>query len=166
VGLFGGGVKAKEIEVPKISNLARVFSVLIGVVMLGVAIWLSFPAPSDETTPTPITDVPMAPKPMIVEVTADPTAIPPGASTVIRVEVLSAPNSPIEGATVRIQVGGGIFSATNDLEVTGTTNFAGFFAAEWQCPPSAPSPYGYYFTITASKAGYEETSLRFLLDIR
>lgn len=48
VGLFGGGVKAKEIEVPKISALPRISSSLVGILLIGVAIWLSLP-PSDKT---------------------------------------------------------------------------------------------------------------------
>jgi hypothetical protein len=40
VGLFGGGVKAKEVEVPKISALARIFSSLVGIILIGVAIQL------------------------------------------------------------------------------------------------------------------------------
>ena len=53
IGLFGGGVKAKEIEVPKISAASRIFSILSGVAMIGIAIWLSFPnlLPSPNVTP-------------------------------------------------------------------------------------------------------------------
>jgi hypothetical protein len=53
IGLFGGGVKAKEIEVPRISAASRIFSILSGVAMIGIAIWLSFPnlLPSPNVTP-------------------------------------------------------------------------------------------------------------------
>jgi hypothetical protein len=105
-------------------------------------------------------------KPMTINVSPDPESIPPGGTMTIRVEALSAPNSPIEGVNVRVQVGGGFFTDTNDLEVTGATNPFGFYSAEWNCPPSAPSPSGYYFTITASKDGYTETSQRILYPIR
>lgn len=58
VGLFGGGVKAKEIEVPKISPASRILSILMGVAMIGVATWLAFPTilPSSDATPAPITE--------------------------------------------------------------------------------------------------------------
>jgi hypothetical protein len=58
VGLFGGGVKAKEIEVPKISPVSRISSILIGIVMIGAATWLSFPSflPSPDLTPKSIKD--------------------------------------------------------------------------------------------------------------
>jgi hypothetical protein len=56
VGLFGGGVKAKEIEVSKLSPVSRMFSIFIGIVMIGAATWLSFPcfSASPDTTPKPI----------------------------------------------------------------------------------------------------------------
>jgi len=117
-------------------------------------------------SPLPGAQEPQPLKSMIINITPEPASIPPGGIMTIRVEALSAPNSPIEGMTIRIQVGGGFFTATNDLEVTGTTNPFGFFAAEWNCPPSAPSPSNYYFTITASKDGYVETSQRILYPIR
>ena len=64
VGLFGGGVKAKEIEIPKISPVSRMFSILIGLIMIGAATELSFPSftRSPDATPEP---------------TKEPTAAPP-----------------------------------------------------------------------------------------
>jgi ricin-type beta-trefoil lectin protein len=54
VGLFGGGVKAKEIEVPRISVWSRISSSLIGAALITVAIWLSFISPSQASdTPSP-----------------------------------------------------------------------------------------------------------------
>ena len=40
VGIFGGGVQAKEVTVPKISTLTRITSSIIGVILIGIAIWL------------------------------------------------------------------------------------------------------------------------------
>jgi hypothetical protein len=39
-GLFGGGFKAEQVEIPKISGLPRVFSALIGLGLVGAATWL------------------------------------------------------------------------------------------------------------------------------
>jgi len=62
IGLFGGGVKAKEIEVPKISASARIFSSLVGIILIGVAIQLPSLTPqAEQPTPTP---TPSAPQPM------------------------------------------------------------------------------------------------------
>ncbi|RPJ26876.1 MAG: hypothetical protein EHM33_09970 [Chloroflexi bacterium] len=62
IGLFGGGVKAKEIEIPKISIWARIFSSVVGVVLIGIAIRLPNPLPSVEPpTSTPISIAEPAP---------------------------------------------------------------------------------------------------------
>ena len=50
VGLFGGGVKAKEIEVPKLSIGPRILSSLLGIGLIGIAIRL--PDPPSTETPT------------------------------------------------------------------------------------------------------------------
>jgi hypothetical protein len=69
VGLFGGGVKAKEIEVPRISALPRISSGIFGIALIGIAIWLSLApnVPSQEpiatltSIPPFITNIPLAP---------------------------------------------------------------------------------------------------------
>ena len=56
-GLFGGGVKAKEIEVPKIPVWPRILSSLVGMALIGIAIRLpnfTPPAEQAESTPTPV----------------------------------------------------------------------------------------------------------------
>ena len=70
VGLFGGGVKAKEIEVPKISLLPRVISSLTGLALIGVAIWVS---------PNPQADAPAAETPTVqaVLIGVSATQVPP-----------------------------------------------------------------------------------------
>jgi hypothetical protein len=51
VGLFGGGVKAKEIEVPKISILPRIFSSVIGISLIWVGTTIF--TQTDKTSPIP-----------------------------------------------------------------------------------------------------------------
>lgn len=54
IGLFGGGVKAKEIEIPKIPGWPRLFSAGVGVILLGISVWLySSPPPAVVATLTP-----------------------------------------------------------------------------------------------------------------
>ena len=55
IALFGGGVKAKEIEVPEISAWQRIISGLVGAVLIGIALWASFYTPpvSQPTSPQP-----------------------------------------------------------------------------------------------------------------
>jgi len=94
IGLFGGGVKAKEITIPKLSFLARFFSSLIGVALIGTTIWLPIALqpsqqpsqqptslPSSETDPAPseppITSLPVTEPPEIPPATEPPaTEVP------------------------------------------------------------------------------------------
>jgi len=91
VGLLGGGVKAKEIEVPKISLLPRIVSSLTGLVLIGVAIRMS-PLPQAEVSPTPIlpSEIPL------IQVSATP--IPPN-------EVLSTEVPPTIAASPTANLG-------------------------------------------------------------
>ena len=57
IGLFGGGVKAKEIEVPTLARGARILSSLFGIGLIGIAIWLSQTPLPQTGSPT---SVPMA----------------------------------------------------------------------------------------------------------
>jgi hypothetical protein len=102
---------------------------------------------------------------MEVNLSADPPQILPSGTTAISVEVLSAPDSPIKDAAVRIELGGGMFKESGVSYITGTTNAYGFFAAHWVCPASAPEPYGYFVTATVTKAGYIETAKRITISI-
>jgi|CXWL01.1.fsa_nt_gi hypothetical protein len=43
IGIFGGGIRAKEIEIPSINARVRVFSTLTGIVLLAIAALLSSP---------------------------------------------------------------------------------------------------------------------------
>ena len=56
IGLFGGGVKAKEIEVPKLSVWPRILSSIIGTVLIGIAIKL--PNPPQSTEPSTLMVLP------------------------------------------------------------------------------------------------------------
>jgi hypothetical protein len=87
VGLLGGGVKAKEIEVPKISLLPRIVSSLIGLVLIGIAIRMS-PIPPTEDSPTPTIVSPA----QILSTSVPPTQMP--TIEVSRTEVPSPTTNP------------------------------------------------------------------------
>lgn len=74
VGLFGGGVKAKEIVIPKISTLPRIFSSVAGLVLIGIAIWVS-PNPAAVAAPTQIPPSVVAPTLIQATGTLPPTAV-------------------------------------------------------------------------------------------
>ena len=55
IGLLGGGLKAKEVVVPKISLWTRIISASVGVILIGVSLWLFFSQTQQlpvETNPT------------------------------------------------------------------------------------------------------------------
>lgn len=80
IGLFGGGVKAKEIEIPKIPGWPRLFSTIVGIILLSVSIWLSRPLPPNEiATPTPPAT---APEPDITTPMWTPTQPVPDTPTI------------------------------------------------------------------------------------
>jgi hypothetical protein len=114
-------------------------------------------------------------KTMIVHVDTFPSYLvpDPGTSTwTIRVEALSGPNLPIGNAHVTVHMGGGSFIPTSGvevseggLEVEGETGLVGFFAAQWQSPPSVPSGYGYLIGVSVTKDGYEPSFKRITLSL-
>jgi hypothetical protein len=57
VGVFGGGITAKEVVLPKLSTATRIFSGLIGVALIAIALWFSndIPALTDNVAPDPTT---------------------------------------------------------------------------------------------------------------
>ncbi len=76
-GLFGGGVKAKEVTIPRIARLPRLFSGLAGLALIGLSTWLYVrnPAlPAEETPqPTEITST-VTPAPTATTVPTQSTA--------------------------------------------------------------------------------------------
>ncbi len=84
---------------------------------------------------------------------ADPLLISVGQMTEIRVQTLRSDNSPLPGATVTINSGGGIFQATGTTTVSGITGNDGFFRTPWRCDPCAPS---YIMDVRANKENFTE----------
>ncbi len=103
---------------------------------------------------------------MQVNVSADPSQLPPGGRTTITVEVLSAPGSPIKDAEVRIELGGGMFVESGAADITGMTNAFGFYSAAWESPAPISGPLDYFVTATVTKPGYKETSKRITIHVR
>jgi hypothetical protein len=81
IGLFGGGVKAKEIEVPKIPVGSRILSGLVGTILIWTA--MRFPNPPSATnvlTATPIPAIESG-QPQIATKPPAPTDAPTGIPT-------------------------------------------------------------------------------------
>ena len=91
IGLFGGGVKAKEIEVPKLPVGPRILSSLVGMVLIGASIFYpwtpqaaepSAPFPATEPGPSPMIHTAPAPTNTRTEIPTDtPTKIPTNTPT-------------------------------------------------------------------------------------
>jgi len=76
IGLFGGGVKAKEIEIPKIRVGPRILSSLVGVALIGTAIRLpNLMQQTGQPTASPVPATDPAP-PQIVPTFFAPTNVP------------------------------------------------------------------------------------------
>src|SRR5512133_2000680 len=83
IGLFGGGIKAKEIEVPTLARGARILSSLVGMLLIGAAIQLSISngsSPGESPLPAPIPPTESAPT-QIPSTLPVPTKIPTDMST-------------------------------------------------------------------------------------
>jgi hypothetical protein len=91
IGFLGGGIRAKEIEIPSIPTLARVVVSVGGLFLIGVAIWLS--SPDAFTSPPPPTDLPTEPP-------ADVTLAPSPVATLPTVTETSTPGTAGETFTV------------------------------------------------------------------
>jgi hypothetical protein len=93
-GLFGGGIKAKEIEVPKISMWARIFSSLVGVALIWTAIQHPNSSPSTESpTAIPIPTVQTVSDP-ILPTSIIPTDVPPDKPTDTPIPTQSPTDTP------------------------------------------------------------------------
>jgi len=90
IGLFGGGVKAKEIEVPTLARGPRILSSLLGIVLIGIAIWLSQTSSQQAVLPT---STPIPPtEPASTRIPASP--IPTNTSTPTDIPTNTPTNTP------------------------------------------------------------------------
>jgi len=89
-----------------------------------------------------------------VRCTASPHSIPAGGQVGIRVLAFMEQGSPVSGANVRIESGGGWFSASGTTTEVGQTDSAGVFTTQWRSP--SPAARGYGMDITVTKNGFTE----------
>jgi len=97
-GLFGGGVKAKEIEVPKISSLARIISGLIGIALIGIAIRLPYQPQQDEQStyaPTPLPTATYIPADPPTNVPAKPPTNTPTEIVLVSTATFTPTDTPV-----------------------------------------------------------------------
>jgi len=117
VGLFGGGVKAKEIVVPKISILPRIFSCVIGIVLIWFGTRLSLLPATSSLIPaeTIASEIPaaafMPPAPTLAPPTA--TNIPATVAPPAEIPVGHAP--VIESVDLRDDLSSGSLVIVQDI---------------------------------------------------
>ncbi|KQC04795.1 MAG: hypothetical protein APR53_09430 [Methanoculleus sp. SDB] len=122
---------------------------------------LSAAPPDCAGYPTGITSqdfkvLPGADTSLVVDSSVHPWTVSPGGTTEMRVLVTNANAVPVQSATVRLESGGGIFSSSGMMAVTGTTDENGVFTTYWQAPD--PATRGYQISITATKPGYSKAT--------
>ena len=131
VGLLGGGVKAKEIEVPRITVVPRIFSSVIGIALIwaGTRLFLLPDNSSLGPTETITSEIPVAalipPDPTLVPPTAP--NIPPTVAPTAEIPVGHAP--VIESVDLRDDLSSGSLVIVQDIsfyDEDGDANFIDF----------------------------------------
>jgi hypothetical protein len=117
LGILGGGVKAKEIEIPSISLVGRGIVILVGFFFLGLGLWLSYPGGINALKVTPSAVPPTLTSTFVAGMTGTATNTPaPGntseptaTSTPSMTSTMTATSTPLPQPLAEIfpQVGGG-----------------------------------------------------------
>ena len=96
-------------------------------------------------------------QPIVVAATAQPSTVPAGGATTITVVARAANGAPVDGATARIQAGGGVFRSTNNATATGATDRRGRLIFQWRTGPKDTYrvSMAYRFTIDVTKPGHQ-----------
>ncbi len=89
-----------------------------------------------------------------VRCSANPHVLHPGDQTELVIQAISTQNTPVSGANVRIDAGGGVFISSGSLTVIGLTDYSGSFHTIWRAP--SPAAKGYGMDVTVSKEGFVE----------
>jgi hypothetical protein len=113
----------------------------------------------EDTTPPP----PVVGGQIQVRFTANPHSIPAGGQVEIRVLAFTEQDSPVSGANVRIESGGGWFSASGSITEVGQTDSGGVFATRWTSPN--PAAGGYEMAVKVTKKGFTEGKDQFNVPI-
>lgn len=83
-----------------------------------------------------------------------PSSIAAGGQAEIRILAYTEQKSPINGATVRIESGGGWFANSGTTTEVGRTDARGSFVTRWKSPK--PAAKAYQMSVTVTQKGYAE----------
>lgn len=146
-----------------------IVAVVVALLVGGTAPWWwkeIFHKPAQDSAP-------VSPKPLEIPVqggqiqvrcTASPHAMPAGGQVGIRVLAFTEQNSPVSGASVRIEAGGGWFSSSETTAEIGQTDSGGVFMTQWRSPK--PAARGYGMAATVGKKGFTEGRCEFTIPIQ
>jgi hypothetical protein len=152
--IVGGGLKAFGIEIPILSSRIRQAVLgLLGLILI-MAATLPGPTPSPTAPPPSQDQTPLVGGTIMVHCTAQPHAIPAGGQVEIRVLSLTEQDRPLAEANVRIEAGGGWFSASGTTTEVGLTDVNGVFMTQWQAPQ--PAAAAYVMAVRVTREGFTQ----------
>jgi hypothetical protein len=101
-GVIGGGIKAKEIEIPQLPAAVRIVIIIAGLLLIGATIWLeNNKAPIATTEPTQPSALALPSETTMVTATtetAQPTALPSKTQSPVVTEVITLPAQCVNAA--------------------------------------------------------------------
>ncbi len=112
------------------------------------------PPPSSPPVDPKPPQIPVQSGQIQVRCTSSPHSIPAGGKVEIRILAFTEQNSPVSGASVRIEAGGGWFSSSGTTAEIGQTDSGGVFMTRWRAPK--PAARGYGMGATVNKNGFTE----------
>jgi len=127
--------------------------------------------PQVPTSAIPVTTTPLPPVTPVqggkiqVRCTKNPIhPIPAGGQVEISILAFTEQGSPVSGANVRIESGGGWFSRSGGTTEIGLTDSGGVFITQWTAP--SPAASGYYMDVYVTKNGLTEGTCQLLISIQ
>jgi hypothetical protein len=126
IGIFGGGVKAKEVEIPLIPTSIRILAGATGIILLGIAIWLSIRSTvmSENTPQIALTSITTQNIPTQIStvaettsaITATNTFVPTSTPTIVSTNTLAPTDIPMPN----LESISGIWEGMDEGTVNGT----------------------------------------------
>jgi len=102
--------------------------------------------------------------PIQVQCSASPYSIRAGGQVEISILAFTKQGSPISGANVRIESGGGWFSRSGTSTEIGQTDTGGVFRTQWRSP--TPAAAAYVMAVYVTKIGFTEGTCEFTVRIQ
>lgn len=150
IGIFGGGVKAKEVEIPLIPPFIRILSAITGIVLLGITIWLSIGSSTPTIPPTNVLataaiSTALEVTPSITNSPAQNTPQPTNSPIPISTNVLST-NTPVNISASDST--NWVFTLEYRFADRFWTSGTRWYTLSWTCLGESPSKAKHNFTVS------------------